>query len=161
MTQQEKKMDVEIKPMPALRVAAVRHAGPYEQIGKAFERLGSIAGPAGLFQQPGAVMIAIYHDDPDTTPQDKLRSDAGIVVPEHVRLPDGLVEQRIPEGRYARTEHVGPYEQLADAWSRFKDEALPAGGHRIGARPSYEIYRNDPTKVPKEELRTDMYMSVA
>jgi AraC family transcriptional regulator len=161
MSQQEKKMDVEVKPMPALRVAAVRHAGPYRQIGKAFERLGAIASAAGLFQQPGAVMIAIYHDDPDTTPQDKLRSDAGIVVPDHVQLPDGLVEQRIPAGRYARTEHVGPYEQLEDAWSRFKDEALPAGGHRIGARPSYEIYRNDPTKVPKEELRTEMYISVA
>jgi AraC family transcriptional regulator len=161
MTQQEKKMDVEIKQMPALRVAAVRHAGPYSQIGKAFERLGAIAGPAGLFQQPGAVMIAIYHDDPDTTPQDQLRSDAGIVVPEHVRLPEGLVEQRIPEGRYARTEHVGPYEELADAWARFKGEALPAGGHRIGARPSYEIYRNDPMKVPKQELRTDIYIPVA
>jgi AraC family transcriptional regulator len=139
----------------------VPHEGPYHQIGKAFQRLGSIAGPAGLFQQPGAVMIAIFHDDPDTTPQDQLRSHAGIVVPENVQLPEGLVEQRTPDGRYAKAEHVGPYEQLPDAWARLKSEALPTASHRIGARPSYEIYRNDPTHVPKQELRTELYVPIA
>jgi AraC family transcriptional regulator len=154
-------MDVEIKEMPELRVGTVPHIGPYNQIPRAFERLGSIAGPPGLFQQPGAAMMAIYHDDPDTVPQDQLRSDAAIVIPEHVPLPEGLVEQRIPSGRYACAVHVGPYEQLGDAWARFMGEWLPASGHRMGAGASYEIYRNDPTKVPKQELRTDMYISLA
>ena len=43
-------MDVQIKELPALRVAAVRHIGPYEEITEAFERLGEIAGPAGMTQ---------------------------------------------------------------------------------------------------------------
>ena len=154
-------MTVEIKEMPALRVGAVRHDGPYHLIGKAFERLGPVAGPAGLFQQPGAVMIALYHDDAGTTPQEQLRSHAGIVLPEDVQLPEGLVEQRTPAGRYATAEHVGPYDQLPDAWARLKDEAVPAGGHRIGARPSYEIYRNNPMTVPKHELRTELYIPIA
>ena len=85
-------MDVQIKPMPELRVGAVRHAGPYDQIPVAFGRLGAIAGPAGLFAQPDAEMIAIYHDDPDAVPQDQLKSDAAIAVPEKVPLPRGLVE---------------------------------------------------------------------
>ena len=153
-------MNVEIKQMPEFRVGTVRHIGPYNQIPQAFGRVGSIAGPAGLFQQPGAAMVAIYYDDPDTTPQDQLKSDAAIVIPEQVPLPEGLVEQRIPAGRYARAEHVGPYEQLGDAWARFMGEWLPASGHRVGAGASYEIYRNDPTKVPKEELRTDMYIPI-
>ena len=161
MTQQEKKVDVEIKQMPPMRVAAIPHTGSYNQIGKAFQQLGALAGPAGLFQQPGAVMIGIYYDDPDTTPQDKLRSDAAIVVPEHVRLPEGLVEKRIPEGRFARAEHVGSYEGLNDAWARLKEQTFREGGHRIGARPSYEIYRNDPMTVPKDELRTDIYVPIA
>src|SRR5262245_55967044 len=74
-------MDVEIKDMPELRVATVRQTGPYNQIPKAFERLGAIAGAAGLIRQ-ASTMIAIYHDDPESTPQDQLRSDAGLVVPE-------------------------------------------------------------------------------
>jgi AraC family transcriptional regulator len=161
MTQQEKKSAVEITQMPAMRVAAIRHTGSYNQIGKAFERLGAIAGPAGLFQQPDAAMIGIYYDDPDTTPQDQLRSDAAIVVPENVRLPEGLVEKRLPEGRYARAEHVGSYEGLSDAWARLKEQTIHGGGHRIGARPSYEIYRNNPMTVPKDELRTDIFVPIA
>jgi AraC family transcriptional regulator len=154
-------MDVEIKEMPELRVGTVRHIGPYNQIPQAFGRLGAIAGPAGLFQQPDAAMIAIYYDDPETTDQNELRSDAGIVVSDRVPLPSELGEQRLPAGRYARTVHVGPYERLGDTWARFMGEWLPASPHRIGAGPSYEIYRNDPTKVPKHELRTDLFISLA
>jgi AraC family transcriptional regulator len=154
-------MQVEIKDQPELRVGTVRHVGPYNQIPQAFERLGSIAGPAGLFGQPGAIVLAIYHDDPETTPQDALRSDAGVVVPGPAPMPEGLVEQRIPAGRYASALHVGPYEKLGDAWARFMGEWLPASGHRMGTGPSYEIYLNDPMKVPKHELRTEMYIPIA
>jgi AraC family transcriptional regulator len=154
-------MDVEITNMPNLRVAAVRHTGPYNQIPVAFERLGAIAGPAGLFRQPGAEGIAIYYDDPESTAQDRLQSDAGVVVPDGVPLPTGLIEQRIPAGRYARTRHVGPYEQLGDAWARFMGEWLPNSGHRLGPGTSYEIYRNDARTTPKAQLITDMYISIA
>lgn len=154
-------MDVEIADMPEYYVGCVRHIGPYNQIAQACERLGAIAGPAGLLQQPGAVMIAIYHDDPDTVPLAQLRSDAGIAVPEQVRLPEGLIAQRIPAGRYAWTVHVGPYEQLGDAWARFLGEWLPASGHRLGTGPSYEVYRNDPGRAPKHGPRTEMHIPIA
>ena len=153
-------MNVEIKNMPELRVGTVRHIGPYNQIPQAFERLGGIAARAGLFQQASATMLAIYHDDPETTPQDQLRSDAAIVVADHIPMPDGLVEQHLPAGRYACAVHVGPYEQLGDAWARFMGGWLAASGHRVGPGGTYEIYLNDPTKVPKEELRTEMYVSI-
>ena len=154
-------MEVEIKEMPELRVATVHHVGPYNQIPQAFGRLNAIAGSAGLFRQPGAAMVAIYYDDPETTPQEQLRSDAAIIVPEDVTLPEGLDDKHIAGGRYARAVHVGPYETLGDAWARFLGEWLPASGNRIGTGEMYEIYRNDPTKVPSNELRTDMYISLA
>jgi AraC family transcriptional regulator len=154
-------MEVEIKHMPDLRVGSVRHVGPYNQIPHAFGRLGEIAGPAGLFRQPGAAMIAIYHDNPESVPQDQLRSDAGIVVPEDIALPKELAEHHIPAGRYARTVHVGPYEQLGDTWARFMGEWLPNSGHRVGDGASYELYRNDPRSTPKEELQTDLYVPLA
>jgi AraC family transcriptional regulator len=154
-------MDVEIRTMPELRVATVRHVGPYNQIPQAFERLGAIAGRAGLVHQPGMLMVAIYHDDPDSTPQNELRSDAAISVPDGVPLPEGLAEQRIPAGRYAVAVHVGPYEQLGDAWARFMGEWLPASGQRVGTGSSYEIYRNDPRTTPKDQLVTEMHISLA
>ena len=49
-------MQVDITDMEARRVAAVEHRGPYNQISEAFNKLGAVAGQAGLFR-PGAEMI--------------------------------------------------------------------------------------------------------
>jgi AraC family transcriptional regulator len=154
-------VNVEISEMPEMKAGGIRHVGPYNQISQAFGQLGAIAGPAGLFQHPGAAMIAIYHDLPAATPPEQLRSDAGVVVTGDTPLPDGLTEQRLPAGRYARTKHVGPYEQLPGVWTRFLGEWLPAHGHRLRETPTYEIYRNDPTTVKPEELETDLYAPLA
>jgi AraC family transcriptional regulator len=153
-------MNVEIKDMPALRVGTVRHIGPYNQISQAFERLGAVAGPAGLFRYPQAAMLGLFHDDPDSTPPEQLRSDAAIVVPPDIPLPPELVEQKIPGGRYATTLHVGPYELLGDTWTRFMGEWLPASGHRLGPGVSYEIYVNNPTNARPEELETELYVPI-
>ena len=153
-------MHVDIVEKPALRVAAIRHIGPYMQINHAFERLGQIAGPAGLFKYQDAAMVAIYHDDPESTPADQLRSDAGIVVPDGVPLPASLSEQRLRGGAYACTLHVGPYERLGDTWQRLLGEWIPAHDRRVDG-VSYERYLNMPGQVPKEELRTEICVPVA
>ena len=153
-------MNVEIKDLPARRLATVRHTGPYNQVGDAFQRLNTLANEAGLFRYPGAAMLALYHDDPDATPPDQLRSDAGITVSDDVALPSGLAEQRMPAGRYACTVHHGPYDRLGDTWMRFMGEWLPASEHRIGAGASYEIYLNDPMSTPKEKLETEICIPI-
>jgi AraC family transcriptional regulator len=155
-------MDVEIKQLPGFRVAAVRHIGAYSQIGEAFDRLGSIAGPAGLIPTDKPAMVALYHDDPMSTPEDQLTSDAGVTVPDNARLPKGLIEEEVPAGTYASTVFVGPYEQLDGAWKQFMGEWLPNSGKRLRAdAPSYELYLNDPTTTPKNELRTEIRIPVA
>ena len=154
-------MDVKIKQVEAQRVAAVRHNGPYNQINEAFEKLGSFAGPAGLYNDPAAKMVGLYYDDPETTPADELKSDAGLVVSASTKLPTGLTEQRIPAGEYASTVFVGPYESLPDVWGRFMGEWLPSSGYRLADNGlSYELYLNDPSQVPKEELRTELLAAV-
>lgn len=153
-------MNAELREMSEMRVAAIRHIGPYHQIGEAFSRLSEIIGAAGL-TGPDTAMLGIYHDDPNCTPTAELRSDAAVVVPEQVTIPDGLTEQRVPAGRYACTTHVGPYEQLGEVWARFVGEWLPQSGHSYGDGLSYEIYLNDPGQVPPNELRTELYIPLA
>jgi len=152
-------MKVEIKQKPALRVGTIRHMGSYMQINEAFKRLGGIAEREGLFKLKGAQMLGIYHDDPESTPVDKLRSDAGIIVPGDVRLPAPLVEQRLPAGSYACTLHVGPYEGLGDVWKGLLGEWIPSSGFRVEGL-GYELYLNMPGTVPKEELRTEICVPV-
>ncbi len=154
-------MNVAIEHLHSLRLGTVSHRGPYNQIGKAFERLGQIAGAAGLFAHPGAAMIATYHDDAAATPPEELRSEAGIIVPAGVPLPAALTEVHIPEGDYARYTHIGPFEGLGDAWQRLMGEWVPAIGRRVADSPSFEIYRSDMRRTPREQLRTDLYVPLA
>lgn len=153
-------MNVEIVNMTELRTASVRHVGPYNRISEAFARLGSVAGAAGLIGQ-GSKMLAIYHDDPESTAESELRSDACISVDDEAKLPAELGEQRIRAGRYARTVHVGAYTELGDAWARFLGQWLPSSGERLGAGQSFEVYENTPLDVPTEQLRTLLYLPLA
>lgn len=150
-------MNAEITNRPELRAAALRHVGPYNTISEAFGRLGELAGRAGLFG-PDAAMIAVYHDDPETTPADKLRSDAALTISPTAKVPDGLTEIRIPAGRYARATHKGPYAGLGDAWAKLMGEWLPKSGERLGDGVSYELYRNNPGNAQPNELLTDLYI---
>src|SRR5690606_20748097 len=110
----------------------------------------------------GARMIALYHDDPDTVPVEQLRSDAGLVVPADVPLPEGVEEQFLPEGRYAHTLHVGSYERLGDTWARGIGQRLTSSGDRTrAAGAAYEPDVNEPSQVPEAELRTELYVPLA
>jgi AraC family transcriptional regulator len=157
ITHGESAMNVDIKTMPELRVATVAHVGPYNRISEAFARLGDAAAKSGLLSS-AAAMLAIYDDDPESVPAAELRSDAALVVPDAAKLPQGLGERRLPAGRYACATHVGPYEQLGDVWARFMGEWLPKSGQRMSDGVSYEIYLNTPEDVPKDQLRTELYI---
>jgi AraC family transcriptional regulator len=151
-------MDVTIVNQPNLRVAGIRHIGPYDQIGKAFGSLsGLLKGPAPA----GAKFIALFHDDPTVTAADRLRSDAAWLLPANTNAPDGLIEQHVPAGKYAKTIHAGGYETLPQAWRGLLEEWLPGSGQRKRAGANYEIYLNTPMDTPKEQLRTELYVPIA
>lgn len=160
LKQGESIMQVELKQLPEIRVAAVRHIGAYNRISEAFARLNGIAGPAGLIGE-STQMLAIYHDNPEAVPVDQLRSDATITVPKEAALPSSLDEIRIPAGRYACTTYVGPYSGVSDAWSQFMGGWLPKSEHRLGQGPTFEIYLNTPENTPPEQLRTEIYLPIA
>ena len=152
-------MQVDTVTQPALRVAAIRHKGAYTTIGEAFTRLGTIAAEEGLFS-PGALMLGLYHDDPQTTPESQLRSDAAITLNVNAKAPAGTEEATVPAGRYARATHTGPYEGLPNAWAELM-AWVGQNGKTPGNGVSYELYRNDPTDTAPEDLITELYVPLA
>ncbi len=150
-------MHVEIRELPAQRLATIEHRGPYNRISEAFARLGQIAGPTGLFG-PQAAMIALYFDDPDSTPASELRAEVALSVAGDKVLPPTVGERTLPAGRYACTLHEGGYDRLGDTWSRFMGQWLPQSGHRLANSPSFERYLNTPMDVPVDQLRTELYI---
>lgn len=153
-------MDVEIKKMPALRAAGLRHLGAYEEIGEAFGRLHALVGGDGVAGGQ-AKLVAIYHDDPEVAPQPELRSDAALLLPPEAPNIDGLREQRLLSGRYAHATHCGSYRGLPQAWAELVGQWLPRSGERLGPGPRYEIYLNTPMDTAEEELRTELYVPLA
>lgn len=144
---------------PQLRAATIRHNGPYPEIGKAFAQLGPALQGTNI-GNPSAELVAIYHDDPNTTPAAQLRSDAGIVVDESAEIPSALTEKVLAGGRYLHTRHLGPYEGLAGAWEYLRRNAMQEHNAQRRDGPPYEIYPNNPMNAAAADLITDIYIPV-
>jgi AraC family transcriptional regulator len=152
-------MKTEVVEMPTNRTACVRHKGPYSEIGSTFSVLGQKGGPMGLFTLPDARGIAIYLDDPETTPAAELNSLAGIIVAAGTEIGD-LEEFYVPGGKYFKAEYTGPYTGLSTAWGAVCGKLWPEAGYQIGDGLSFELYLNDYSTTPPEQLRTDIYVPI-
>jgi AraC family transcriptional regulator len=150
-------MKVDVVKRPELRLASVRHVGSYMRIPEAFQRLNDLVTAAGLSDRD-TKLVGIYHDDPSTTPEARLRSDAAITISAKTKVPRGLTELVIPAGRYAHSTHVGPYTGLGEVWGHLRSEWLPKSGEKLGDGMSYEVYRNTPMNAKPHELVTDVYL---
>lgn len=148
-------MEASIKKLEALRVAFVRHVGPYHEVGATWGQLCGWAGPRRLLGRD-TVFLGLCHDDPQVTPPDKIRYDACMVVGEKVQAEGAVGIQTIPSGDYAVTVHRGPYERLHETYARLCGEWLPKQGREMRGAPSLEFYKNDPNRTPPEELITEV-----
>jgi AraC family transcriptional regulator len=150
-------MEVKITTLPKMRVAYMRHTGPYEECGKAWEKLMAWAGPAGVLGLD-TQMAGMGYDDPRTTPPEKLRYDACITIGPDVKVSGEVQIQEIGGGEYATVKQVGPYEKLPETYMYLYDEWSKTSGRTISDRPAIEFYRNDPETTPTEELITEIYV---
>ena len=147
-------MEVQIKNMPELHVAYVRHVGPYKGdsklFGRLFEKLMEWAGPRGLLCFPETKMLSVYYDNPEITDEEKMRVDACITVPKDTQVEGEVGKMTVPGGKYAvaRFELAGSGE-YEKAWNKVFDEWLPENGYQPADSASYELYQNNPEEHPQ------------
>ena len=152
--------DVTIRDVAPLRLAAMRHTGPYMDIGATFERLEAWAAGRGL-SGPDTRSFAVYYDDPWTTPPERLRSDACLLLGLGV-VEEGMVRMiDLPGGRHAVIRHKGPYAELDGAYRWLYREWLPASGETPADRPCFEEYLNSARALPPEEWLTEIGLPLA
>ncbi len=153
-------MELRSEVVMPMRVLALRHVGPYPELPHTWEKFLAAIGPLNLMGH-GNLYLSIYHDDPMTVPPEKLRSDAGVTVNVSFdNVPEGLHLVEIQGGNYVCWSYVGPYTGVGDAWTKFSAELFLRETHMPRQDVCFEIYVNDPCKVPPEELRTDLYFPV-
>lgn len=152
------KMNIEVKEIPARRAVCVSHSGPYYMIGAAFGRIAQWVKSTGTEAREG---VGIYYDDPSVVPPDQLRSHAGQLVNIDFATDDPAVEVvDLPGGLFAVATHMGPYDGLMNAWTELYTQWMPTSGYEFGLAAAHEIYVNDCSEVPPEEVRTDLYLSL-
>lgn len=154
--------DVTIASLEPVRVAAIRHVGPYTETGQAFMRLFMWAGPRGL-AGPDAKAIGLYWDDPATVPEPELRSDACVAVADDVEAdPAAGVEIRtVDGGDYAVVRHQGPYTEVPAVYKHIFETWLPTSGRSLREAPCFERYLNNPLDTAPADLLTDVHVPLA
>lgn len=153
-------MNVTVVELPAIRLAVLKHVGPYHEIGPVFEKLSQWA-EANECPYTGA--IAVWCAATCGGPPQELVSYAGLIVPSDYEPPVGEGHPTIHQvdaGRYARATHMGSYEGLHDAWQTFMNEAIPQAGLEMADGDTFEQYMNDCAKVPLDEVQTDLFAPI-
>ena len=156
--------NVEVKDMPELHVAYVRHIDRYqgdtELFGQLFERLMKWAGPRGLLNFPETQILAVYYDEPEITDDDKLRVDACITVPQDTPAEGEIGRMTIAGGKYAVAQSELQPDEYEDAWNAVFGGWLPESGYQPGDGPCYELYLNDPNEHPEGKHIVDICVPV-
>ena len=153
-------MKVTIEDRPALRVVTLRHVGPYHEVGPTFHAIVDFAAKRGLMG-PGVRLMGASWDDPKTVPASDLRYDACVVVPDGFEIGADASEQTLGGGRYLFAIHEGAYEGLEESYDALFATAREEHGGVHGEGPCLEVYLNDPSTAPPEELRTEIWMPLA
>jgi AraC family transcriptional regulator len=150
---------VEVKDLPEMEVAYVRHIGPYagqsELFGRLFMTLMRFAGPRGLMG-PDTRMLTVYYDDPSVTDDGKLRIDCCVTVPPNTQ-PDGEIgRNQLPGGKFAVARFEITPDLYGAAWEAVMGGWLPESGYQPDDRPCYEIHQNDPKQHPEGKHIVDI-----
>lgn len=145
--------EVRIEALPSRHVAALRHVGPYHDIGSAFGRLAAWAAGQGM--RPGQQRsFGIYYDDPESKPGAELVADACVEVAPGQSVDGEVRTLTIAGGRHAVLVHTGPYAELERPYRWLFGEWLPGSGEEAADAPVVEEYLNDPQSLPPTEWQT-------
>ena len=155
-------MEVQFKTIDPLKIAYTRATGPYMQsAAQAWQKLMQWPGFGPAAGTPGVRFIGISHDDPGTTPPEKLRFDAAISVQGTPEAGGDIHMGEIPGGEYAVYLHTGPYEKLESVYHDLYGKWLPASGKELAPYCGFEVYLNSPQDTPPEELQTEIWIPLA
>ena len=156
--------DVEVKQLPDMTVAYVRHIGPYqgdtELFGRLIGKLCTWAGPRGLMGRPGSKLMAVYHDSPEIADESKLRCSVCMTVPEDTRVDGEIGKMVIKAATYAVGHFQIDSDRYEDAWNALMGAWLPESGYQPADGVCFEDYLNDPTTHPEGKHIVDIHIPV-
>ncbi|EMF0716024.1 DNA gyrase inhibitor SbmC [Citrobacter freundii] len=137
-------MEYEIKQVDKRRIAGFHMVGPWEEtVKQGFEQL--VMWVDGKQIVP-LEWIAVYYDNPDVVPADKLRCDTVVSVPENFVIPEnseGVILTELAGGEYAVAVARVENHDFATPWYAFFNRLLQDATYQISTKPCFEVYMNN------------------
>lgn len=137
-------MEYEIKQVDKRRIAGFHMVGPWEQtVKQGFEQLMKWVDGKQIVPLE---WIAVYYDNPDVVPAEKLRCDTVVSVPEDFAIPDnseGVILTEVAGGDYAVAVARVENHDFATPWYQFFDRLMQDTAYEIAAKPCFEVYMNN------------------
>lgn len=142
-----------IKPM---RVAYLRHVGPYESTRQTwFDLTARLSAEKQL--RKSSMFIGIGHDNPAVTPAEELRYDACITVDEEYEPKKPVELQTIGGGDYAVAKNC-PVGKIKDAFQYLYGKWLARSSRELRPAPSFVVIVDVRDAIAPTKLRVDIYM---
>jgi AraC family transcriptional regulator len=142
-----------IKPM---RVAYLRHVGPYENVRQTWIDLTAHLSADKQIRK-SSVFIGMGHDNPSVTPAGELRYDACITVDEDYGPKKPLELQTIVGGDYAVAKNC-PVGKIKDAFQYLYGKWLARSSRELRALPSFMVMVDAHEAVAPAKRRVDIYL---
>lgn len=137
-------MEYEIKQVDKRRIAGFHMVGPWEQtVKQGFEQLMKWVDGKQIVPLE---WIAVYYDNPDVVPAEKLRCDTVVSVPEDFAIPknsEGVILTEVAGGDYAIAVARVENHDFATPWYQFFDRLMQDTTYEIAAKPCFEVYMNN------------------
>ena len=153
-------MEFTIKQVPQKKVAGFHMVGPWEKtVHQGFEQL---AMWVKAHQVPESEWLAVYYDNPEVVPAEKLRCDTVVAVAEDFAVPEnseGVIVTHIEGGQYAVARARVDDNDFASPWNQFFEKLLGDSEYQPDGKPCFEHYLNDGTQSGVWDF--DMYISVS
>lgn len=137
-------MEYEIKQVDKRMIAGFHMVGPWEQtVKQGFEQLMKWVDGK---QVVPLEWIAVYYDNPDVVPAEKLRCDTVVSVPEGFEIPEnsaGVILTELAGGDYAVAVARVENHDFATPWYQFFERLMQDTTYTIAAKPCFEVYMNN------------------
>jgi AraC family transcriptional regulator len=149
-------MKVITKKIKPMRVAYLRHVGPYEETKQTwFDLVARLAVEQQV--RKGSGFIGIGHDDPSVTPAAELRYDACITVDEAYVPKKPVKLQTIVGGDYAVAKDC-PVGEIKDAFQYLFGQWLAGSSRELRPAPSFIKILDAQDTVAPAIRRVDIYV---
>lgn len=152
------KCNFEIKRLEDIHVVYCRHYGSYTTMQQSFEKVMRWAYPKGLVNTPDFHLAAIYHDNPNVTKEEKLISDACLIIKEPMKADGEIGAYTIKSGLYAVGRFEISWDEFQPAWESMY-RLIDEHGFQCSGLP-FEVYLNNSETHPEKKWIVDICIPV-